>query len=79
MFDQQPENAIVAVSAMLPSVARATWNEKKQYTAAMEKITPGSESLLISVFEKVDREFDQYAMILQLPKPKKSLFDYINE
>ncbi len=79
VFDQQPENAIAAVSALLPSVARSCWDERAQCKAALAKITPESERLLTSIFDKVDREFDQYAMILQIPKPKKALFDYLDE
>ncbi len=76
-FEQQPENAMVAASALLPSVARPSWDERAACMAALTKISPQCSGLLLSVFEKVDREFDQYAIILQLAKPKKSLCEYI--
>lgn len=79
VFEEQPENAIVAISALLPIVARPSWSERQRCKDALTKIAPGSERALTTVFEKVDREFEQYALILQIPKPKKALFDYLDD
>ena len=78
-FDQEPEFAIVSLSAMLPSVAWPNWNEREEFKAAFAKIAPDKDRLLTAVFDKVDREFEQYALILQIPKPKKAMFDFLDD
>ncbi|MDR2705709.1 MAG: HDOD domain-containing protein [Planctomycetaceae bacterium] len=78
-FGQQPEQAIVSLSALLPSVVEPAWSERSDFDKFFNQILPEKTKLLTSIFDKVDREFEQYAMIIQITKPKKSLFNYLDE
>ena len=77
-FNQHPERAVVALSALLPSVAYAEWEDRSLFVSSFETCFPGKTQLFASLFERVDREFDQYASFLQLATPKQSLFTYID-
>lgn len=78
-FNEKPEPAMVALSAFLPSVAKSEWDEKIVFRTFFKIMVPDRERLLATIFDKVDREFEQYAAIIQLTKPKKELFEYLDE
>ena len=77
-FSQHPERAVVALSALIPSIANSEWTERKLFVDTFETCCPGNSRLFPMLFDRVDREFDQYASLLQLPAPKQSLFMYID-
>jgi HD-like signal output (HDOD) protein len=77
-FDQHPERAVVALSALLPSVAYTNWEDRTRFTNAFGTCFPDNTQLFATLFDKVDREFDQYAALLQITPPKQSLFTYID-
>ncbi|MDR2438142.1 MAG: HDOD domain-containing protein [Planctomycetaceae bacterium] len=78
-FAQQPEQLIVSLSALLPSVTEPVWNERAEFNKVFQHILSEKGNLLTKIFDKVDREFEQYATIIQITKPKKSLFNYLDE
>ena len=78
-FDQHPERAVVALSALLPSVVQPEWEDRKVFTSSFETCFPGKANLFATLFDRVDKEFDQYAALLQITPPKQSLFTYIDE
>jgi HD-like signal output (HDOD) protein len=78
-FEEQPEQTIVSLSALLPSVTESVWNERADFNKFFQSMFPEKISLITSIFDKVDREFEQYAMIIQITKPKKTLFNYLDE
>ena len=77
-FAQHPERAVVALSALLPSVVQADWSDRPLFATTFETCFPGRSQLYATLFDRVDREFDQYAALLQLAPPKQSLFTYID-
>ena len=77
-FSQRPERAVVALSALLPSVVQSDWADRTLFMSSFETCFPGKSQLFITLFDRVDREFDQYAALLQITPPKQSLFTYIN-
>ena len=77
-FAQNPERAVVALSALLPSAAYAEWDDRSQFTSAFNTCFPGSTQMYATLFDRVDMEFDQYAALLQIASPKQSLFTYID-
>ena len=77
-FDQHPERAVVALSALLPSVIQADWADRALFTSSFETCFPDKPQLFATLFDRVDREFDQYAALLQIDPPKQSLFTYID-
>ena len=77
-FNQHPERAVVALSALLPSVVQTEWADKQLFLSVFETCFPGKGQNFVSLFDRVDREFDQYAALLQIAPPKQSLFTYID-
>lgn len=77
-FAQYPERAVVALSALLPSIVQAEWQDRQLFASAFEMCFPGKAQLYATLFDKVDREFGQYASLLQIATPKQSLFTYID-
>ena len=78
-FAAHPERAVVAMSALLPSVAHSDWADRALFTSSFETCFPGNTRLFASLFDRVDREFDQYASLLQIAIPKQTLFTYIDD
>lgn len=78
-FEQHRERAVVSLSALLPSVVEAVWNERADFEKFFQSMFPNKTSLLTTIFDKVDREFEQYSMIIQVTKPKRPLFNYLDE
>ena len=76
-FTQQPEQAIVALSALLPSAAKPEWFEKELFINYFEAMFPGKPTLISSIFSKVDKEFEQYASFMEVIKPKKTMMEYL--
>ena len=76
-FAQHPERAVVALSALLPSVMQTDWADRTLFTSSFETCFPDNPKLFVTLFDRVDREFDQYAALLQIDPPKQSLFTYV--
>ena len=77
-FSQHPERAVVALSSLLPSVAHSDWGDRDLFTSSFETCFPGNTRLFTALFDRVDREFGEYASLLQIATPKQSLFTYID-
>jgi len=75
-FTQHPERAVVALSALLPAVAYTEWEDRNLFLNAFGTCFPEKPQLFAALFDKVDKEFDQYAALLQIALPKQSLFAY---
>jgi HD-like signal output (HDOD) protein len=75
-FDSNCEEAAVAISALLPSDARDNWTEADAFIKYFNAMFPGKNEQIKKLFEKVDREFEQYAAIIQIGKPKKKLMEF---
>ena len=74
---QKAEATAIAISALLPMAFREAGPEKEQLLVAIAKYFPGQNQLLPTVFAKLDKEYNQYASILQLATPKRSLMSYL--
>ena len=77
-FYQHPERAVVALSALLPSVVQSDWEDRKLFMSTFDICFPGKSQLFVTLFDRVDREFDLYAALLQITPPKQSLFTYVD-
>jgi len=77
-FTQFPERSVVALSALLPSAAQAEWSERERFISTFDLCLPGKAQLYTALFDKVDREFDQYASLLHIAPPKRSMYTYID-
>ncbi len=77
-FAQNPEQVVVSLSALLPSVTKEDWTESAAFMKHYSKIIGNKSLPLENFFSKVDKEFEQYAVIIQIAKPKKLLVEYLS-
>ncbi|MCR4414928.1 MAG: HDOD domain-containing protein [Thermoguttaceae bacterium] len=70
-----PGMVAVAMSALLPTVADPVWNEGPKLEACYEKVVPPGSPALVDLLGKIDREFADFAPILKIANPAKSLVE----
>jgi HD-like signal output (HDOD) protein len=73
------EKLTVALSALLPALADPVWLECGQFEDHYEKIAPPGHPHLPQLLEQIDREFANFAPVLKLSLPSKSLVDCYRE
>jgi len=61
---------------MLPSCADQDWNEKLEFTSGFERLTTGQGVDLDALLEEVDTKTADFAPLLKLPVPARSLTEY---
>jgi len=76
-FENNPEQFAVSLSALLPSTIRDNWQEKELFMERYSMLLCSKELPLEHFFAKVDKEFEQYAAIIQILKPKRQLVEYL--
>ena len=74
----QRGNACVALASMLPSCSDEAWDEQEEFVDGYAKLTGGNESTLEDLFAAVDESTAEFAPLLKLPTPKRTLTDYIS-
>jgi HD-like signal output (HDOD) protein len=70
-----PGRLAVALSAMLPTTGEQGWTESGVFERTYRKVCPGQEPSIAELFARVDHEFAEFAPLLKLPSPKRSLVD----
>jgi HD-like signal output (HDOD) protein len=73
--DRQPGKLAVSLSSLLPTVTDPVWLECKQFEAHYRKALPDNAPPVAEVLEQIDREFAEFAPVLKLSNPSKSLVD----
>jgi len=73
-----PEQLAVSLSALLPTVALNRWHEEAKLRHYMNLVFPTQPTLLENLFAQVDQEFDYFATILQISKPKTTLMSALS-
>jgi HD-like signal output (HDOD) protein len=76
---RQPGNAAVSLSAFLPAVSDPEWAELGQLETYYEKVRPSTGPALPALLQQVDNEFADFAPVLRLAKPSKSLVETYEE
>ncbi len=74
-----PGMLAVAVSALLPTVADPVWNEGPKLEACYEKVVPQGSPSVVDLLARIDREFSDFAPILKIANPAKSLVECHSE
>lgn len=77
--ESEPAKLAVATSAMLPSAADPVWTECVPFSSYYEKIAPVGGPTVTQLLAKIDRQFTEFAPVLRLPTPRKSLLEAHNE
>lgn len=67
---------IVGLSALLPATCDADWPEREAFLSSLERAL-GSEAEAMDVLTQVDRDFHEFAPVLKITQPAKSLAAYL--
>jgi HD-like signal output (HDOD) protein len=76
---EAPDKVAVSLSALLPAIADPVWIECQQFESYYEKINPGNSPTIIELLSQIDREFEQFAPLMKIGTPSKSLVDRYND
>ncbi|MDR3109385.1 MAG: HDOD domain-containing protein [Planctomycetaceae bacterium] len=77
-YVNRTEQYVVALSSLLPSVVHKQWYDKELFLRYMTTVYPSTEpEQTDKLLSRVDAEFDQYAMLLQLAKPSQTMKSYL--
>lgn len=71
--------ACVALASMLPSCVDENWEERDQFIDGYYKLTGSDSSKLRALFEATDETTAEFAPVLKLPTPKRTLIAYLDE
>ena len=69
-------SACVALASLLPSCADVEWDEQEQFTAGYQELTGNSLEILTIVLAEVDETTAEFAPLLKLPVPQRTLATY---
>ena len=73
-----PELA-VALSALLPATNDDTWVDFEQFEQTFNEVRPSAGPTIAELFGKIDVEFEEFAPVLQMSKPTKTLAETYEE
>jgi HD-like signal output (HDOD) protein len=69
----------VALSALLPSASDSVWHDGPHFDAACAKVLKGAQGNLPDVLSQVDHQFNEFAPVMKLATPARSLVDCYND
>jgi HD-like signal output (HDOD) protein len=75
---KEPGKLAVALSALLPAAHDNEWFEREKFLAAFEKLS-GARRQIDEIFSQIDKEFGEFAPVLKLAAPGKSLLQHLAE
>ena len=75
----KPDALAVALSALLPSMSDQRWSECPQFEAAYSRLRPANGLTLVEMLAKVDQDFIDFAPVLKLAAPAKTLTAWYEE
>ncbi len=71
--------ACVALASLLPSCSDETWSERDEFTAAHRELSGQDAAGESEMLAQVDEATNEFAPMLKLPAPRKSLVEYLVE
>jgi len=75
----EPGKLAVALSALLPAAADPTWTDREEFEDYYRKVTPNSAPDVAELLDEVDQQFAQFAPVLKLATPSRSLVASLRE
>ena len=67
----------VALSALLPASNDVEWFERDKFTSVYDQLLAGRKAPLENLFNEIDAEFKEFAPVLKIATPAKSLADHL--
>jgi HD-like signal output (HDOD) protein len=75
----KPDQIAVAISALLPSISDERWTECAHFETVYNKVRPADGPTMQELLAQVDQEFVEFAPVLKLTAPAKSLITWYEE
>jgi HD-like signal output (HDOD) protein len=69
----------VALSALLPASSDEQWSDREAFEAAYNRLRPATGASIEAILAQVDQEFAEFAPVLKLAAPAKSLVAWYQE
>lgn len=77
--DTDPARLAVAIAALLPPVSDPVWTERGLFEECYTKAAPAGSPTVPELLEAADRMFTEFAPVLKLATPAKSLVECYHE
>ncbi len=77
--DREPGKLAVAMSALLPAIGDKQWTEREVFEKHYNQVCPPGSVTAGELFAQIDEEFADFAPVLRMTVPSKSLADNFNE
>jgi HD-like signal output (HDOD) protein len=77
--DASPGQLAVALSSLLPAVSDEQWSEFAQFEGCFRQLSPAAGGSAAEFLEKIDLEFVDFAPVLKITAPAKSLLTRYTE
>jgi HD-like signal output (HDOD) protein len=77
--ESAPDMVAIGMSALLPTIVDPVWTECQQFESYYEKILPGNIPTIVELLSNIDDDFSQFAPLLKIAKPTKTLVESYNE
>lgn len=74
---ESPENYLVAVSSLLPTVSEEGWREQELFEKSLARIHGANSAMLPELFAQIDKGFEELARILRISVPERPMVDYL--
>jgi HD-like signal output (HDOD) protein len=75
----KPDQVAVAVSALLPSISDERWTECAHFDAVFQRVRPANAPSVQELLAQIDQEFVEFAPVLKLATPAKTLVAWYEE
>ena len=69
--------ACVALASLLPACKDETWEERETFTAGLTQLLPAGSCSIVELIQQADAAFDEFAPLMNLPVPERSLANWI--
>jgi HD-like signal output (HDOD) protein len=74
---KEPGKLAVSLSALLPANHDQQWNEHEKFVTTFNTLASGRGKTAAEMFAQVDREFGEFAPVLKLAVPSKTLVQHL--
>ena len=74
--EKQVGAACVALASLLPSCNDEDWDEQSEFQSGYERLSNNGVETLVELFEEIDADNADFAPLLKLPSPKKTLREF---
>jgi HD-like signal output (HDOD) protein len=72
----QLDAACVALASLLPACKDEQWEERDTFIVGLQRLLPDSASTLESIIKEADVAFEDFAPVMNLPIPQRSLTEW---